>query len=465
MNRTARDQAVAFLESWLEYRARQLEIPGFVVHVQERDEVVLDRAYGRADVEQNEPMTTGHIFGIASQSKMFTATAVMQLAELGALALDDRAVRYAPWLARHRDERFRGITLRHLLRHGAGMIRDGRNIDFWQLERPFPDETELQRMVLEAELAGETGGKLKYSNLGYALLGQVIQAVSGQSYAEVVAEQIIEPLRLMDTVPEYSPLIVERQATGYTRLLDRQRLVVPKSVPTRAFASVAGWHTTAADLGRFMAAQLPGNTKLLSDTAKTELHRSRRHHWVAPEERGTEYGLGFMVCQLGPRRVIGHSGGFIGHRTAAFLDPATGLSVVVFANAKDAPVMEMMQSVFSIFDYFEQWGTQMASPDRLRFNVRLMDLWSTVQIVATDERIVAVFPEQWLPFLYAEELVRVNHNTLKIAKADDIASAGEMVEFQFRNNGSVETVNYAGSTMRPEQEYLNLIRGSWPARS
>lgn len=457
MNQCVKDQALAFITQWLEFQSRQMDVPGFVVTIQYRDEVLLSEAYGLADVERNEPLTVNHRFGVASISKMFTATAVMQLIEQGVLSLDDRAVRLVPWLAEHSDPRVQEIAIRHLLRHGGGLLRDGHNADFWQLKQPFPDKYDLRQEVFNARLVARPGGKLKYSNLGYALLGQIIERVSGRSYSQHVTEEIIKPLGLTQTTPAYMPGIDHYMATGYTRTFDRQRFPVPKAIHTQTFSPLFGWHTTARDLTKFMNAQFPGNDILLCTKAKAALHTGRRHHWVPPEDRGTDYGLGFNNYQLDTRRVTGHGGVYVGYRACAYADIAKKLSVVILANARDAPLIEMMQTIFSIFDYFERWGTKPVPPERTHLNTRLMCFWATTQIVATHTRIVAVLPEQWLPFADPEELEWINPTTLRITRSSDLASEGETVSFTLKN-GNIVSTSYAGNTMLPENIYWEELK-------
>ncbi|HJQ07951.1 MAG TPA: serine hydrolase domain-containing protein [Candidatus Saccharimonadales bacterium] len=467
MNKHACSQAITFIDSWLEYQSRQMDVPGFVVAIQHGKETPLLRAYGLANVERCEPMTVQHQFGVASLSKMFTATAIMLLAERGMVGLDDQATIYLPWLAEHTDSRVRAITVRHLLRHGAGMLRDGCDSDFWQLRRPFPDKQELRREIMNAALVSKPGGKLKYSNLGYALLGQIVEVGSGQTYNQFVAKEIIEPLGLAHTTPEYTPRFNSQLATGYTRPFDRQRFPVPKAIHTQAFTPLFGWHTTAQDLCRFITSQFPSQDTIISVEAKKALHIGHRHHWVLPEDRGTDYGLGFITYQLGHRRVTGHGGVYVGHRSCVYADLNNELAVVILANTRDAPVPEMMQGIFSVFDYFERWGAQPTPPERARFNARLMSFWATFQIVATHDRIISILPEQWLPFADPEELELIDSHRLKIIKTSDMASEGEIIRYVFQNE-KVVSAKYAGTTMLPEPVYTEELRASakrWLASS
>lgn len=162
----------------------------------------MSAAYGYADLEARRPLRIGDVFRIASHSKTFTATSVLQLAERGALRLDDPVVEHLDWLASHSDARFKEVTLRQLLSHGAGIVRDGLDADYWQLGRQFPNTKQLIKEILEAQLVTDPNAAMKYSNFGYGLLGMVIEERSGTSYADYVSEHICAPLGLTSTAAE-----------------------------------------------------------------------------------------------------------------------------------------------------------------------------------------------------------------------------------------------------------------------
>src|SRR4051794_31463281 len=129
-----------------------------------------------ADAAAGVALTTSHRFRIASHSKTFTATAIVRLAERGILRLDDRLDRWLPELAA---ADIAGVTLRELLAHGGGLVRDGWDGDHWQLARPFPDAAELRRIASDDAQVLVRNERFKYSNVGFSLLGAVIEAASG----------------------------------------------------------------------------------------------------------------------------------------------------------------------------------------------------------------------------------------------------------------------------------------------
>jgi len=321
-------EAARYGDSWVALRARTQRVPGVQVAVAVAGEVLLSSAHGFARLPETngeddagEPLTTAHLFRIASHSKTFTATAVMQLVEAGKLRLDDTVEEHVAALA---GSPIADRTVAELLAHGGGVVRDSHEADFWQLQREFPDSETLIAACLDAADVLERNERFKYSNIGYGVLGLVVEAVSGQSYSDYVLEHVVGRLGLRDTGPELDASRGDEYATGYSTLeaLDRRLPIDP--VDTRALASATGFWSTAEDLCRYAAGHVLGDERLLSDASK---RRMQRGEW---EVEGTDdrYGLGFGIHKIGERRLIGHGGGFPGHITRTLFDPVDGLTVV-----------------------------------------------------------------------------------------------------------------------------------------
>ncbi|HEV2066910.1 MAG TPA: serine hydrolase domain-containing protein, partial [Thermomicrobiales bacterium] len=140
-------EALAYVDSWVEYRVWKLRTPGAQVAVWFDGTVQLSKAYGVSNLDTGEPLTTSHLFRIASHSKTFTATAIMQLLEAGKLRLDDTAGSWIPQLTGGGSP-LSEVTVRELVSHSAGVIRDGVDSTFWAHSRPFPGEDELLELSI-----------------------------------------------------------------------------------------------------------------------------------------------------------------------------------------------------------------------------------------------------------------------------------------------------------------------------
>jgi D-alanyl-D-alanine carboxypeptidase len=127
----------------VEAQAAHRRVPGVQAAIRSGDELVLSAAVGVADALAGTPLTTEHLFPIASHSKTFTATAVLQLVEAGRMRLDDPIGDWVPEL-RAGGSPLAAVTVRELLGHQAGVVRDGGDADFWQLVQPFPGIEELE---------------------------------------------------------------------------------------------------------------------------------------------------------------------------------------------------------------------------------------------------------------------------------------------------------------------------------
>ena len=452
--------SLEFLESWLGYRAGSITFPGFVVAIGYKDTVVFSRAYGLADIELGSAMTTQHLFGVASQSKMFTATAIMQLVEKGRLRLDDYAVECLPWLAGHYDKRFSKITIRQLLSHSAGLLRDGTSTNFWVLEQAFPNPTELRKLTLAADIVFTPNSRLKYSNLGYALLGQIIGTASGQTYQAYIREHIISPLGLKNTFPDFAPALRPRLATAHGLPAQHSRPALEPRAPTKALAPAVGIHTTAEDMCRFAATHFFGDERIISDESKLEMQRGQ---WVLTNgyDSGTELGLGLEAIQVDGHRLIGHTGHLAGYITATYFDPTARLAVSVMTNARDAPNMQMVRGIFGVLGWFAQHADRPAPKSLARFSTRLRNATSAVEIVAAKRGIAAISPDDWQPFAWPERLEKVDARSLRITTSSSIFNEGELLRYTFTHD-VVRAVCYAGLTMLPELEYRRQVDGLEP---
>jgi CubicO group peptidase (beta-lactamase class C family) len=462
--RSAVADAAQYAGEWVEYRQRTLRIPGVSVAVRHDDEVLLSASFGLADIAHEVPLTTGHLFRIASHSKVFTATAIMLLAERDELSLDHRVGQLLDWLPA--GDGIGRRRVRDLLAHAGGVIRDGLDADFWHLARPFPARDALRASVVSEAPVLDVSESFKYSNIGYSILGQVIEAVTGVSYHDFVIEHIVQRLGLTSTGPEPGPDEIACMATGYgSRRYGLERVALP-AVDTQAMASATGFYSTAEDLCRFGAAHFLGNTELLTDESKREM---QHEHWKVEGSRGGHYGFGFQVSCIDDRRLVGHGGGFPGYITYTCIDPADRIVVSVLTNAIDGPAESLANGVVRLINRAVQQTTKAPAElghaaDLDRFTGRFSDLWTTTDIVRLDRQVLAINPDLPDPISDASELERVDAATLRIAKTSGYDSPGEHVRYERDADDQVIRVRYGGGTLVPWATFLETadqVRRGW----
>lgn len=450
-------EPLGYLSRWVRSIYEQKnDIPGLVVAVAKEGEIIFLEAHGYADLEKKQKMTTDHMFRIASHSKTFTATAIMQLQEQGKLRIDDFVVDYLPWLKKHRDKRFSKITIRQLLSHGAGVVRDGLNQDFWSLNAPFPDEKRFKDEILKAKLVLENNTKMKYSNFGYSLLGVVIEAASGNTYNDYVTRNIIKPLRLGKTHPEISEKVMSRLVTGYSRVDHAKKRLPIEQIYTSAMAPATGFVSNAEDLCTYFTAQMVGSGELLNDESKKEMQRP---HWrVENVDERSEYGLGFEIDYVGDRKLVGHGGGFPGHITKSIFDPKDKYVVVVLTNALRSGASRIAFSIFRTIDYVHN-NDEPIKKNLLKYAGRYEGLWYGVDIVPLGQKLLSVGTDSWEPFQDPEELEHVSGDKFKVSKTTSFGSEGELVKFVMDKSEKVEHVIYTGEKLLPENQYRKELKG------
>ena len=445
--------AAGYLRSWVEAQAAHRRVPGVQVAIRSGDELVLSAAIGVADEVAGTPLTTEHLFPVASQSKTFTATAVLQLVEAGRMRLDDPIGDSVPEL-RAGGSPLAAVTIRELLGHQSGVVRDGGHADFWQLEQPFPDRDAVVGEVLRAGVVHARNEHFKYSNVGYALLGLAVEAVTGTPYAEHLRTSVVEPLGLTRTGADHDPARAGEYAAGHTGLLlgaTTRRTMRP--VATRAMAPATGFHSTAEDLCVFGSAHFLGDDRLLTDDSKRLMQRLESIVTAYGTEVG-RYGVGMALQTVGERQLVGHSGGYPGHVTLTLLDPVGELVVSVLTNAVDGPAEDLVTGLVKLVDVALEPraavpGPPAGTPPPASFTGRFASLWGVVDVAELGGRLVLVRPTLPDPLPGIEELEVVDAGTLRIAAQPGFGPAGEPIRLERDADGRVVSLRLGGVTNRP----------------
>jgi CubicO group peptidase (beta-lactamase class C family) len=185
------------IDSYLSSAVEVLGLPGLAAAVADAEAVIYSGAFGVRSLESGDPLGPENLFHMASVSKPFVATAVMQLVEQGKIDLDAPVTEYLPYF-RLADDRFRGITIRSMLDHSSGMP----DVEDYEWDKPQFDEGAAERYV--RSLATEKmifapGESARYSNMAFDTLGDVIAKVSGMSFDDYMKNRILEPLEMTDS--------------------------------------------------------------------------------------------------------------------------------------------------------------------------------------------------------------------------------------------------------------------------
>jgi CubicO group peptidase (beta-lactamase class C family) len=325
--------ALHLLELWLEAQSAYENIPGISMAVVHDQELLWAGGLGYADKEEKKPVTPETIYGIGSISKLFTSIAVLQLRDQGKLRLDDPVVKHLPWFnIKQTYPEGPPITIHGLLTHSSGLPRDA-DFPYWSAPySEFPTGEQIITTLANQATVYPADAHFEYSNLGYALAGEIVTRVSGQDYADYIKQNILVPLGLNDTRPELPEEHKGgRLATGYSSIT---RDGIQNKMPffqAKGIVPAAGYSSTVIDLARFASWQfrLIGGGKEEVLRANT-LKEMQRFQWMDPN---TTWGLGFTVWRSSGKSYVGHGGICAGYRSQLTLQPQEKIAAVFLANS------------------------------------------------------------------------------------------------------------------------------------
>jgi CubicO group peptidase (beta-lactamase class C family) len=437
--------ALDYIPRWIGFQLRQSEQPGCVIAIADRGKLVLEQAFGHADLDRGTPLTPRHRFRVASHSKSFTAAGIMKLREKGRLQLDDEAGRYVddlhPAVAK--------ATIAQLLSHSSGLARDGTDAGQWQDRRPFLEASELRADLAAAPvIAANT--RFKYSNHGFGLAGLIIETITGEPYCDWIKREIVEAVGLAETEPDMPIAADGSVAHGHSgKWPIGRRLVIPGDTPTNALAAATGFVSTAADLARFFAQLDPAARRsVLSIASRREMTRRQWRDAYSSIER--HYGLGIMCGKTADSEWFGHGGSFPGFISQTAVVPQYGLTLSIVTNTADRLANSWVDGAIHIIAAFARRG----APDaRVRDWVgRWWGRWDALDLVPMGNRVLVAAPALLNPIADASELAISGADEGHIALATGLANGGEAVRRRRKANGTVEEIWLGGTRLLAEKK-------------
>lgn len=284
-----------------------------VALVSSGDTIILQESYGYANMDDKELLENDDIFQIASVSKSFAAVSALQLVEKGLLKLDQPVSDFFPDMPNAHL-----MTIHNLLTHTSGLYSD--NMSYYSKETPL--EETLSYAFKQNNLRHGSVGPVTYSNLGYDLLGAIIEQITGKTYAEYIDENIIKPAGMTSTALNMKGELIENLVTPYNgNIADNYE--AKYFHPSFGYAS-GGIHSTALDLFKYDRAL--ANNKLISAKSYDLLGQEYSSIGSKP------YGYGFYTNVYNINNVISHPGHLIGWHSMYLRENNDKVSVILLTN-------------------------------------------------------------------------------------------------------------------------------------
>ncbi len=296
-------------------------IPSLAIAITDADHILWAQAFGDANPAGESPATANSIYRVGSVSKLFTDIAVMRLVEQGKLDLDAPVTEYIPEF-QPQNPFGDPITLRQLMSHRAGLVREPPVGHYFDPEEPTLAETVAS--LNQTQLVLRPGEKTKYSNAGIAVVGYVLERTQNQPFVDYLREELLIPLGMDSSNFQATSEINNRLAEAIMWGYDRREFAAPTF--ELGTAPAGSMYTTVLDLSLF-SQELMEPGAILKPETLTQM-------WTPQFAAGATsgYGLGFNIAPLDGHRVVRHGGAIYGYSTEWTLMPEQEIGVVAVAS-------------------------------------------------------------------------------------------------------------------------------------
>jgi CubicO group peptidase (beta-lactamase class C family) len=429
--------AFPVVEKMVEKYAADNHFPGYSFGIVLDGKLVFTKSEGYTNLQSKTVATTGSMFRIASMSKSFTAMAIVKLRDEGKLNLEDAVSKYIPELKNQGlTQDAAPITIRDLLTHSAGFPEDNPWGDR-QLEKTSQELIALIKKGIH--FSTSTGLSYEYSNLGFTMLGYIIEKVSGKNYGDYIRENIWKPLN-MEASWEFSSIADTKLAHGY-RWINNSWTEEPL-LHDGIYGAMGGMITSLESFSKYVSLHLdawpPRNnieTGPVKRSSIREMHQPSRFiglnaNYKYPSGRAcatsTAYGYGLSwLKDCTGRTSIAHSGGLPGFGSNWRILPEYGLGVILLANVTYAPT-----AVFNtmVIDTILRMGTVDLQPRILPASEALIHAQTKLKALLPSWKNAAasnLFAENFFDDYKIEALIKEASSIFEAAGA--ITKTGDMI--------------------------------------
>jgi len=318
-------------------------ISGISIAITNGQEVAYSKSFGVANVQTGEQLTNAHFFHVASVSKTFTATAVMQLAEKGKIDINKPLINYLPYF-KMKDPRYKNITIKQMLNHTSG-IPDVTDYEWEKAESDAEALERYTRRLADSVLLSDPGSTYYYSNIAFDVLGDLVAKVSGMSFEKYEKDNVLTPLGMNGSSFYYPEMRKDLQTSAHTgnpqtvsAVYPYNRKHAPSSTLTSNIAELSHWAIANMYEGKYKNTQIISPSTFRTMTSPTVT--------VDPGQ-GLSMGLCWFIYPYKGYMNYAHEGGDIGYRSILSLLPERKLGIIILSNSDN---IDIQQVYFHIVD-------------------------------------------------------------------------------------------------------------------
>lgn len=370
----AQEVPIARIDSCVAKTMAAFNVPGIAVGIIHKDSIILAKGYGVTSIDTKEPMQSNTNFGIASNSKAFTATALLLLEQEKLLRLDDKVKQYIPEFKMYNDYVTEEFTIRDLLTHRSGLGLGAGDLMVWPDGHNFtPDDIVANIQYLKPVSGFRT--KYDYDNLLYIIAGVVIERVSGMSWTDFITAKFIDPLGMTRTAASWNTLKDRSNVIAPHVPIDGKLKVIDRYT-NPIFDAAAGLYSNVDDLMKWVQFQLnhgktPEGTQIVRKNFMDQLSKPQTimNQFTKPPYNSLfrAYGLGFQLQDVAGKLEVSHTGGLEGIVTQVIMLPQLELGIIVLTNQQEGAAFLAVSNTIKdfylglpYFDWVEEYSRLIA---------------------------------------------------------------------------------------------------------
>jgi CubicO group peptidase (beta-lactamase class C family)/D-alanyl-D-alanine dipeptidase len=327
--------AVTRLERMIDHEMKEKGLPALSIALVDDQQIIWAKGFGFADPGKKVPATEETVYRVGSVSKLFTDIGVMQLAERGVINLDAPVQTYLPDF-KPKNPFGTPITLRHLMSHRAGLVREPPVGHYF--DNTSPSLANTVASLNKTELVYAPGTRTKYSNAGIAVVGRVLEVITKRPFVASLQTNVLAPLGLRNSGFAPTPAITSNLAKAFMWTYFGKQFEAPTF--QLGMAPAGSMYSTVTDLARFMSVLFKRGAGPNGPVLKPETLEAMWLPQFAPAGAKQGFGLGFNIGEMQGQRRVGHNGAVYGFATdfQAFPDAKLGVAAVTTLDGANAVV-------------------------------------------------------------------------------------------------------------------------------
>ena len=342
------------LDKYIERGMQQWRVPGLAIAIVKYGKILLQKGYGVRDINKKDKVDENTLFIIASNSKLFTGTAIANLDNQKKLYLNDQVTKYIPWFKMYDSSTTQLATLRDMLTHRLGTKTFQGDFTFW--DSNLPKDSIIWKMRY-LKPAGQFRQDYGYCNAGFLVAGQILQKVTGQSWENYVQENILLPLGMSNTYMNTAGLAARNNVASAHNNAFSNLTVIPFDQvdnlgPATSMVSnvkdITKWLKMQLDSGRYEGRQILPWAVLQKTRDAVAIISNRKNNFYPSHYR--TYGLGVYSTDYNGKQVFWHTGGAFGHVTNICFVPEENLGITILTNNDNQSFFEALR--YQILDAF-----------------------------------------------------------------------------------------------------------------